>query len=917
MPGRTIETPAPSAAELVGRDAPWAVLREAMVSGGGRALWVSGQAGIGKTALLERAAAFADEHGTRVVRVTGTEAESPLAFAGLRQLLLPLRSFEAALPPAQRDALSKALELAGGDPPSTLILSSGVLGLLEAAALDRPLLLVVDDVQWIDASSAGVLGFVQRRTERLRMTVLCAARPDHPVMDGAHVLRLGPLTDADALRLLRQRHPELSPSTRRRVLQDAAGHPLALVELAPLYSAGIPPEPSQVPLPERLERVFGAQLRSLTPAARRILLITALAGSTGRSRALVLAALASGGRHATAEDWDAVLTSGLVAEGRVPGTLTFRHPLVRAALIDSTSPEDLRRAHGALAEVLSPDDDHHVIHLADSVAGPDDSIASALDEAARRTVRRGGDPEAATMLARAAELSTEPAERYRRLTEAAAAATRGGLTDLAARVIDGVDRDGLAPFHQVLHTHTLSYLRQNLSGDFRTPLALYPRALRTLATLPDTPSTTALREGLLFQVAFLAPYAGAPELWDDAAAELGRASELTRLCADLWRDPARTARHGADRLRAAVASLPADAEDEAAWHLLWSATAVESFGEFEELWSRIADRAPFVTSAFVDMCRISDGVVRGRWDHCLTLAEQGRASSEAHGMTLNLLSFRTLAVWVHGGRCDEAALSSVERSLGPWADGQAPRFVQQQITGARAWSALGRGDFETAYELAHSITPAGSLPQEAVQFQRSFLTLVEAAVRTGRRDRALRHVEAGRAASMATIGPYHAFVLAAAEAIAADETRFGQACAAAYAVPGSDRWPFELARVRLAHGAWLRRRRKPAEAVEQLLAAQALFARLGTEPWSRRAAEELRAAGYTPAGRWSDVPGAAALTAHEFRIAELAAKGWANKDIGTALGMSPRTVGGHLYRIFPKLGVASRAGLAEALRSAG
>ncbi|MFJ4870529.1 helix-turn-helix transcriptional regulator [Streptomyces sp. NPDC088757] len=916
-----IEAPGPSAAGLVGRETTWATLRDAMVSvsEGGQALWLSGEAGIGKTTLLERAAAFAADHGTRVIQVTGTETESPLAFSGLQQLLLPLMPFEADLPPAQRDALRKVLELVDGDPPSALILSSGVLGLLEVAAQVRPLLLTVDDAHWIDASSAGVLAFVQRRTERLRMTMLCAARTGHPrvMTDGARVLHLGPLTEAEALRLLRHRCPELPPSTRRRVLQDASGHPLALVELAALYGAGAPPDPSPIPLPERLEHVFGDQLRSLTPAARWILLTTALAGPTGQSRALILAAAACCGVHATAEDWDAVLASGLAAEGRVPGILAFRHPLIRTALVNSTSPEDLRRVHGALARVLPADDHHHVIHLADSVTGPDDDIASALDEAARRTMRRGGDPEAATMLARAAELSTDPSERNRRLTEAAAAACRGGLIELAARLIDGVDHDGLAPFHEVLYVYTLSYVRQNLSGDFRTPLSLYPRALKALATLPDAPWLKALREGLLFQVTFLAPYAGAPNLWNDATAEFGRASQLTRLCADLWRDPARTALHGTDRLTAVIESLPPEAEDDAAWHLLWSAVAVEAFGEFEELWSRIADRAPFVTSAFIDMCRISDSVVRGRWDHCLALAEQGRASSETHGMVLNRLSFQTLAVWVHGGRCDDAALSAVERSLGPWADGLAPRLVQHQITGARAWSALGREDFESAYALASSITPAGSFPQEAVQFQRSFLTLVEAAARTGRRDQALRHVEAGRAARMATISPYHAFVLSAAEALTADETRFGEACAAAYAVPGSERWPFELARVRLAHGAWLRRRHNHHEAVEQLIAAQMLFARLGTEPWSRRVAEELRAAGYTHAGRWPGAPGIGALTAHERRIAELVARGWANKDIGSALGMSPRTVGGHLYRIFPKLGVTSRSGLVDALRQGG
>ncbi|MFF5635833.1 AAA family ATPase [Streptomyces sp. NPDC012825] len=918
MSDHTTEPASPSGDGPVGREGLWAALREAMVSApeGGRALWLCGEAGIGKTTLLDSAAAFAAERGMRVLRATGTQAESQIAFAGLYQLIEPLMPFARLLPSVQREALRKVAGITDGDPPSPLVLSSSVLGLLASVAEERPLLLLVDDLQWIDTSSVGVLSFVLRRARQSSLVVVCAARTGHAhsVADGAHVLRLGPLTEADAFRVLRARCPELSPRTRRRVVEDAAGHPLALVELATLYGAGGAPRPSSVPLSERLDRVFGDRVRLLTPAAHQILLVTALAGSAARSRAVVLAAARHCGAEITAQDWDTVLSSGLVQEDGALGALTFRHPLIRQALIDNTAPADVMLAHGAIARVLPVDDHHRVIHLAESMAGPDDAIASALDEAAHRTMRRGGDPEAATMLARAAQLGTDPAERNRRRTEAAAAATRGGLMDLAAELIDSVDPDGLDPLHEVLHIHTLSYVRQNLSGDFRTPLALYPRALEALATLPDEHWSEKLREGLLFQVTFLAPYAGAPELWQCAAAELDRASELTRLCADLWRDPARTALHGADRLTRTIEQLPSGTEDEVAWHLLWSTVAVESFGEFEGLWGRISERASFITSAFMDMCRISDGVVRGRWDQCLTLAERGRASSETHGILLNSLSFQTLAVWVHGGRCDEDALTTVERSLGPWADGRAPRFVRHQITGARAWSALGRGDFESAYALASSITPAGTFPQDAVQFQRTFLTLVEAAVHTGRRDHALLHVQAGRAAGIGTISPYHAFVLAAAQALVADDRQFGEACAEAYAVSGSERWPFELARIRLAHGVRLRRRRDHQGAVEQLLAAQTLFARLGTEPWTRRVTEELRAAGHTTPTHLSGAPGANALTAHQRRIAELAAKGWTNKDIGSALQMSPRTVGGHLYRIYPKLGVRSRAGLDDALR---
>ncbi|WP_308268666.1 helix-turn-helix transcriptional regulator [Yinghuangia soli] len=903
---------------LVGRRREQDVLEEVLAAAPAApsAAVVRGGAGIGKTALLDWAVARGEQMGFRALRVTGVETEAQHAFAGLHQLVWPLMRLTDGLSAAQRAALEHALGVVDGDPPSAFLLSAAVLRLLELAAGTQPLLLVLDDLHWVDASSGGVFAFVQRRTAGLPVAVIGAARTDgvRVATDGARVVDLAPLGEADARELLELRRPGLSAVGRGRVVAESAGYPLALVELSDGEGLGGSFDLSSVSLDERLARAFGSQLRRLSPAGRQLLLMAALTGASVGLPALLRATAEALRAPVGPEDLDEAVEGGLIARVRDASLPVFRHPLIRAALVNSTPSAELRRAHAAWADVLPDGDAHRVTHLAAAVLGTDDAVAALLDEAAQRSMRRGGDAEAALMLARAAELGSEPMERNRRLTDAAAAAMRGGRADLAADLIGKVAPEGLSPVHEILYASSLCYVRQHMEADFGTTNRLYPRALRALGTLPDEPWKAPMREAVVFEAAFSASYSGALELWEAADAELAKTSAPMRLCADVWRDPARTAHRGADRLAGLLATLGPDEEIGASWMLLWSSIALEVFGDHEEVWQRIAERSAYVTLSFMNLCIVHDGFLRGRWDHSLELARASAAESAAHGNLLQRLAFIVNVGSVHGARGDSAALDEIEALLGPWRDGAAPVFVQHQLRGARALCSLSLGDHEEAYRLACAITPPGEFPPSAPQFQRVFLTLVEAAVHTGRAAEARRHVAAARSAGVPSVAPFHAFVVAAGHAFTAQEDTVGEACEAAYAVPGSHKWPFELARLRLVHGAWLRRRHSRRAAREMLLAAYAEFVRLKAQPWVRRAEEELRAAGHVLTEHSGRVVDLALLTAQELRVAEFAAKGLTNKEIGAQLRMSPRTVGAHLYKIFPKLGVTSRAALADALR---
>ncbi|MFE3506003.1 AAA family ATPase [Kitasatospora sp. NPDC059160] len=460
---------------LVGRAQEQAELAAFVESATGGALVLRGEAGVGRSALLDHAAARAERAGHLVVRAAGVEAESALPHAGLHQLLHPLLAGLARLDDGSRAVLGSVLgsvpgsvpggspDVPPGDPPSVMTLGIAVLGLLPVSAARRPLLLVLDDGQWLDDSSADVLGFVGRRLAGSRVKLLVAVRTDVPSrFDTAALpeLPVAALGDEDAGRLLDQRYPELDPRIRRTVLDQARGNPLALLELPAQLadrSDGLPVDglpvdglPVQglvgrpgVPLPRRLHRLFGARIEALDPRVRAELLTGALddAGSPGGAEAL------PDSRYRM-RDADPAVAAGLLGTEPVTGELVFRHPLVRSTVVQLATADQRRAAHLVLARAHRGNLERRAAHLAAATVDPDEDVAAVLEAAAESAARRGGAPAAVHWLTRAAELSEDRAERHRRLAEAAFVAGHAARLGQAQRPVRAELRAADVPSHR-------------------------------------------------------------------------------------------------------------------------------------------------------------------------------------------------------------------------------------------------------------------------------------------------------------------------------------------------------------------------------------------------------------------------------------------------------------------------------------
>ncbi|GGR20335.1 helix-turn-helix transcriptional regulator [Streptomyces roseolus] len=913
----TAGAPSRLGTSLTGRAAPWAALRNALLAAPveGRALWLRGEAGIGKTALLDQAVSFASEQGMRVLRAAGTAPESGVAFGVLRRLVQPLLDRQDVLTASLRHCLEEA---AAGAPPAGPAVAAATLALLSGIADEQPLLLAVDNLPWVDAPSAGVLAFLQRRLTAAPLVLICALRAeDASGLDttGAEVWDLAPLTPAESAAVLRHRRPDLPAKTRARLVREAVGNPLALVGSA--AGPGCSPDACQVSAPtalspgEQLEHDFALRLNALPPGTRFLLLLHALAGHEERSIRLALEAADAAGAAASENTLVTAERSGLVRLQHA--RLTFLHPLVRTSLVRTASSPDLRRAHAALAAVLPHDDERRATHLASAVAGTDDGVADHLVEVARRTIRRGGHHEAATLLERAARLSARPETRGARLTAAANAAAIGGQPAIAARLLAEAEANGVAADSRPLWELTDAYVRFEVDGDYSPAAARLPTLLARLPACTTT-ADDAVPETLHFLLHLTAAFSGDPALQDALRAELPFHGAVARFCFDLWNRPARQAPGDTRRLRRLIAALSPEEETQQAWQLLWIAAALDCVGEHAQLWHRVVQQAPYLTQAHVSLATCGDDYLRGRWDRCISVSRQGANTAREQGCGFHARLFRLTEASAHAARGRQTDAEAVLERIEPWARERGQSYVLRRITGIRAVLALSLGEDETAYSLAALLTPPGTFAEQEPHAPHMFLTLVEAAVRTGRRAEALRHVAAGHAIGMGDVGPRHAFLLAAAEAMAAEGEDVHTLSEAAYAMPGADAWPFELARLHLRHGVWLRLAHRPEQARPHLLTAHTHFTRLKAEAWELRAAEELRAAGTVvararPTEVWR-------LSPQELRIARLVASGLSNGQIAERLKVSPRTVGTHLYKIFPKVNVASRAALAHAVREA-
>ncbi len=560
-----------------------------------------------------------------------------------------------------------------------------------------------------------------------------------------------------------------------------------------------------------------------------------------------------------------------------------------------------------LAAVLKAEPERRAWHLAHASDGPDEAVAVELTEAAERALARGGAAEAAAAFRRAAELSQDLAARTGRLDKAAFAAGIGGLLETARELADANRAETLRG------TAAAAYVLFHREGDIDAVFRVLLPVMRTAAEGGVLEDTDAFDDAF-YVLLNAAVWAGRAELWLPVHRLLDRVSEAARLCFDAVADPARTAHDVRQRLDLATAALsPATPSWRVTW-LIYSARYVDCFTFYDGVWRDLVGHGTYDSLRFAQVARAHDAFMLGDWDKMLAVGSRNIADAAGHEYNLLHMVFTYGLAMVASGRGDEEALRRQCEAITAWAQPRRMNLLLSTVNETRAGAAVGRGDFEEAFALTAALTPPGELPEHFPHFPRVFLDLVESAMRTDRAAKARAHVAAGRRARIGAISPHHALILAAGEAITAPDERAEELYEAALALPDATLWTYDYARTRLLYGEWLRRRREYTAARVQLSAALELFEQqLKSPPWTRRARNELRAAGVDvglpPGG------GKVPMSAQERRIAELAAGGLSNKQIGQQLNIPPRTAGAHLYRVFPKLGITSRAALRDGLRA--
>ncbi|MEU3572892.1 ATP-binding protein, partial [Kitasatospora sp. NPDC036755] len=792
---------------LVGRQPQTELLTAALVQAvdgaSGSTVVLRGEAGVGKSTLMGWVERAARERGFTVLRAVGTEAETDLAFGALHQAFRSLLQHSDALSAHQREALESAFGVRFGT-PSGFAVGAAVLALLQRAVRTAPVLLVLDDLHWIDSSSATVFAFLHRRCAELPVVIVGAARPDGAAAQtwSAEAVDVPALPPADAVLLLGACHPELAAPARERVLAEAAGNPLALVELPRQLGAaqqrGAAPLPERLPLGRKLERMFAERLGAVTPEVGRLLLLGALATGPDSGSAEWLRALADENARQILERIEADGLARLDPDGQ----LVFRHPLVRTAVVAAASDTARREAHRALSGALAPDDPRRLAHEAAAALLPDEDLAHRLQEAGQDLARRGGEAEGALLLERAAALSPGSADRVRRLTRAAVMSARGGQLRHTAALVGEIGSGAVPPDIAPLFSYAVVYADQSHHVDFESSAALLPAALDAL-TAPGAESFGGLLEQAWFKLLLAATYTDDPWAWRALERHRDDVSEVGRLCLRAWTDPGPDA---AAALLSIAGRMTEEQEAGAAWLLLWTASALDC--PDGELWQRFSGLHGYASQGSVAKARAHQDYLLGHWDRAAVCLREAEMADEL-GYHTNGLMFRQYYAHFLAGRGDEAGLREIERAIGPVATRARMRYVLDRLAHLRGLAALAHRRYEEAYGHFGELTQPGRLPGGRPWRHTLVLDLVTAAVHTGRLEEARAHLAAGAGARSAEVSGRHAFLYAAATALAADDVDADAAYAAAYAVPGAEQWVFDLARLRLAHGAWLRRHHRP------------------------------------------------------------------------------------------------------------
>ena len=889
----------------------------------GRALLLSGQAGVGKTALLDAVGATAAANGTRVLRAAGVEFEADVSYSGLNQLLFPLSEAFGDLDGTHRDALRVALGFGSGPPPDRLVVFSATLVLLRQAAAVHPVLLIVDDLPWVDRASAAVLGFVARRLDGSRVSFLGAIRSGTETFfnhGGLPEFEVPPLDGKSSRSLLDARFPDLAERVRLRLLAAAEGNPLALLELPTALSehqrSALENLPDVLPLSQRLQALFVSRISSLPSATQGLLLLATLDGTGGLG--VLRASAREAGYRADLEDLAPAEQDRLVMFDQGARRLVFRHPLIRSAVVGACTGAEQRAAHRVLAQVLVDQPERRAWHLGEATVEPDEQVAALLEQAARHITARGDAVGAVAALVRAADLSPHGTDRARRLVEAAyigadATGELRGVSELleSARQADPAQAGSL-------HSAAAAvYLIINGSGDIDTAHRLLVGAIESGTHRYDAGDSALI--DALHLLLLLCFFSGRADLWKPFYSAVDRLRPeppaLLSAAGKTFSDPVRAGAAALEQLEPILDGLPEETDPGRIVRIGTASLYVDRLAELREPSWRVVlqgrDGGPVRRHLGALMHLCLNDYLTGRWDECVDLAEEGVHLCEDSGYEFFTWYFWYSRAVIAAPRGDDDTAALLADRIIRWAT---PRGVGTALHYARhvqTVAALGRGDFESAYQHATAVSPAGVFASHVPHALWVAMDLVEAAIRTGRHAEAASHVCAIREAGIAEISPRLALLAAGAQALCAIEDDAAvHLFESALAIPGVERWPFDLARVRLAYGERLRRARATAQSRVPLRLACDSFAILGALPWTERAAKGLRATG-------SAVPRTGVdgnlLTSQEREIADLAASGLSNRQIAERLYVSHRTVGAHLYQIFPKLGITSRAALRDAL----
>jgi DNA-binding CsgD family transcriptional regulator len=891
-------------------------LLESVRGGESRVLVVRGEAGVGKSALLEYVEASAS--GCRVARAAGVQSEMELAFAGLHQLIAPMLDGVQRLPTAQRDALLTAFGLARGAAPNRFLVGLAVLGLLSNAAAHEPLLCLVDDAQWLDDASAQALAFVARRLVAESIAMIFAVRDpnNEQRLTGLPQLAVDGLGNDDARALLAAviRWP-IDERVRDRIIAETHGNPLALLELprglTPAQLAGGFGLPGVTSLPSRIEESFQRRLAPLPAATRRLLLLAA-AEPLGDSVLLLRAADRLGIK---AEAGDAAEAEGLV---EFCTQVTFRHPLVRSAIYKCASADQRREVHSALAEATDPqlDPDRRAWHFAQAAPGPNEDVAAELERSADRAQARGGLAAAAAFLQRSAALTVERSSRARRALAAAQVAAQSGGFDAAHRLLDMAE---VGPLDELQRARA-ELLRGQIAfasgrGSEAPPLLLKAAKLFEpldvgLARQTYLEAFSAAQFGGRFGTAGLRKAAQAARAAPRAAQPPSGPDLLLDGLALLTTEGYPAAAPTLKRALSAFSNEDTSTEEALRWLGLASRTAVRLWDD--ESWDLLSARhvrlardagALGVLPIALNQ-RAGLHVSEGDFVTAASLIDEAGAITEATGSGLPL--YTSLALAAFRGRefelSDQIKASTEDAMRG----GQGAGPILLDWATAVLNNSLGR--YQDALPAAHR---ASEDPNELVFSLWASVELIEAASRSGVPEQAADALERLSEGTGVSGTDWAIGIQAYARALLSNGESAERLYGEAIDRLGHTRIRVFRARAHLLFGEWLRRESRRIDAREQLRTAHEMFVTMGADGFAERTRRELLATGETARTRATGA--GTKLTAQEAQVAELARQGLSNSEIGARLFISPRTVEYHLHKVFTKLGINSRVQLHRVL----